>query len=98
MILKDFVKTYINHNSIIRLVYKDRGGHKTVANDWKEVDMAHAITKATSRYYKYLNHQVEYITNISTGNSTDGEAINIVIEEIPIDILRDNKINEIIIW
>jgi hypothetical protein len=57
--------------------------------------MAWSIVKVERRFRSYINHQVIYITDISVrGNYS--EAINIVIEEIPLDILRDNKLDEIL--
>lgn len=59
--------------------------------------MAHSITKSTNRYYKYLNHQVIYVTDIYSNIHTGyPEAINIAIEEIPIEKIRDNKLESII--
>ena len=85
MILKDFVKEYINHNSLVRLVYKIPGGNKTVLNTWDEVSMAWEISKGEGRYAPYINHQVIYITDISV-RANYSHAINIVIEEISVPI------------
>ena len=53
MILKDFI-SYIDHNSIIRLVYKTKPGHKTVsshgpvANEWNDVENPDVDSTSTS--------------------------------------------------
>jgi hypothetical protein len=40
MTLKEFIKEYIGHNSMVRLLYKEKsGGHRIVLNDWDEVSM-----------------------------------------------------------
>jgi len=98
MILKEFVDNFINHNSLVRLVYKIHGGNKVVLNTWDEVSMAWEISKGEGKYAPYINHQVIYITDcvIPTSFRSCSEAINIVIEEIPLDILRDKKIDEIL--
>jgi hypothetical protein len=94
MILKDFVREYINHNSLVRLVYKIPGGSKLVLDSWDDVDMSWQVVKGEGRFRSYINHQVIYITDISVrGNYS--EAINIVIEEIPLDILRELKLKEL---
>ena len=95
MILKDFIENYIEHNSVVRLVYKNKGGHRIVLNDWKDVDMDHQVKSGIGKYAIYVNHKVLGVTSISTGDSHP-EAINIVIEEIPVEILRENKLNSIL--
>jgi hypothetical protein len=103
MILKEFVDNFINHNSLVRLVYKIPGGNKVVLNTWDEVSMAWEISKGEGKYAPYINHQVIYITDISvSGKYSDisvsgkySEAINIVIEEIPLDVLRELKLKEL---
>lgn len=94
MILKDFIKTTIHHNSIIRLLYQTKQGHITVLKNWDEVDMAWAITRPNTKYHKYQNHEVIHITSINSQKHPD--AINIVIKEIPLETLRDNKLTTLI--
>jgi hypothetical protein len=94
MILKEFVDNFINHNSLVRLVYKIPGGNKVVLNTWDEVSMAWEISKGEGKYAPYINHQVIYITDISVSGKYSG-AINIVIEEIPLDVLRELKLKEL---
>ena len=95
MTLKEFIKEYIEHNSLVRVLYKHKGGHKLVLNDWDEVDMDHQIIKGGGKYAPYINHKVLGIASILTGGPYP-ESINIVIEEIPLDKLRDNKIKSLL--
>lgn len=95
MTLKEFIKEYIEHNSLVRVLYKHKGGHKLVLNDWDEVDMDHQIIKGQGKYAPYINHNVLGIASILTGGPYP-ESINIVIEEIPLSELRDNKIKSLL--
>jgi hypothetical protein len=46
MTLKEFIKEYIGHNSMVRLLYKEKsGGHRIVLNDWDEVSMEWEVFK-----------------------------------------------------
>lgn len=94
MILKEFIEKFIEPNSIIRLVYKTKGGHKLVLSDWCDTDMEWKIIKGQGKYISFINHNVTGITSIWT--SICPEAINIVIEEIPLDILRNTKLDSIL--
>jgi hypothetical protein len=95
MTLKDFIHEYVEHNSLVRVLYKNPGGHKTVLNDWDDVDMDWEIVKGEGKYAPYINHKVLCVTSISV-RGPYSEAINIVIEEIPLDKLREDKINTLI--
>lgn len=79
MRLKIFIKKFIEHNSLIRLVYKEKGGYKSVL-DWDEVSMEHEILKGKGKYKKYINNEVIGITSIMTIGHYP-EAINIAIKE-----------------
>ena len=94
MILKEFIDQFINHNSLVRLVYKTPGGSKLVLDSWDDVDMAWAVVKGEGKFRSYINHQVIHIKDISVSGHYPG-AVNIVIEEIPLDMLRDNKLKEL---
>ena len=95
MTLKEFAENYIEYNSLVRVLYREKGGHRIVLNDWDDVDMNHQIVKCKGKYSPYVNHKVIGVTSISVrGNYS--EAVNVVIEEIPLDELRDNKIQEIL--
>ena len=94
MTLKDFVKQYVEHDSLIRVVYKLPGGHKAVLNSWSEVSMDHELLKMKGKFAKFANHEVIGLASIlTTGSYSD--AINIVVKEIPEDVLRDNKLQEL---
>jgi hypothetical protein len=95
MILKEFVDQFINHNSLVRLVYKIPGGNKLVLDSWDDVDMAWSIVKGKGKFSLYINHEVIHITDISV-RGPYSEAVNIVIEEIPVDVLRDRKLDSIL--
>ena len=95
MILKDFITQYVEHNSLVRLVYKMGSGHKTVLNDWSEVSMDWEITKEKGKYAPYVNHEVICIASIFTPNSYP-DAINLVIKEIPRKVLREKKIDSLL--
>jgi hypothetical protein len=96
MTLKEFIKEYIGHNSMVRLLYKeDSGGHRIILNDWDEVSMDWEVLKGVGVYAPYINHKVKYITSILVGGPYP-EAINIVIEEIPLDQLREMKLDKLL--
>ena len=96
MKLKEFIKEYIRHGSMVRLLYREESGdHRIVLNDWNEVSMEWEVVKGEGVYAPYINHKVMYITSILVGGHYP-EAINIVIEEIPLDQLREMKLNEIL--
>lgn len=95
MILKEFIDEYIEHNSLVRVLYKHKGGHKLILNDWDEVDMDHMIIKGKGKYGPYINHKVLGVACISV-TGPYSSAINIVIEEIPLHILREQKLQTIL--
>jgi hypothetical protein len=83
MTLKDFINDYVEGNSLVRVLYKNTAGHKTVLQDWDDVDMDHQIIKGKGKYATYINHKVIGLTSILV-RGPFSEAINIVIEEIPV--------------
>jgi len=95
MTLKEFTENYIEHNSLVRVLYKEKGGHRIVLNDWNDVDMDHQIVKGKGLYAAYVNHKVLGVTSIVV-RGPYSEAINIVIEEIPLHILREQKLQTIL--
>jgi hypothetical protein len=94
MILKDFIKEYVEHNSLVRVLYKNPGGHKLVLDDWNDVSMDWTIVKGEGKYAPYVNHKVLGVASILVRGPYP-ESINIVIEEIPLDELRENKLNSL---
>ena len=95
MILKEFIENYIEHNSLVRVLYKNPGGHKLVLNDWDDVAMDWEIVKGEGKYAPYINHKVLCIASILVRGPYP-ESINIVIEEIPLDKLREDKLKTIL--
>ena len=94
MTLKEFVKDYVEGNSLVRVLYKNPGGHKLVLDDWNDVAMDWEIVRGQGKYAAYINHKVIGIASISV-RGPYSEAINIVIEEIPLDQLRENKLKSL---
>ena len=95
MTLKEFIEEYIEHNSLVRVLYKNPGGHKLILNDWDDVAMDWEIVKGQGKYGPYINHKVLGVTSILV-RGPYSESINIVIEEIPLDELRENKLKTIL--
>ena len=95
MTLKEFTENYIEHNSLVRVLYKEKSGHRIVLNDWNDVDMDHQIVKGKGKYAAYVNHKVLGVTSISV-RGPYSEAVNVVIEEIPLHILREQKLQTIL--
>jgi hypothetical protein len=95
MTLKEFINEYIQPNSLVRVLYKIPVGHKLILNDWDEVSMDWEIVKGEGKYAPYINHKVLGIASILTGGPYP-ESINIVIEEIPLDELRETKLDTIL--
>jgi hypothetical protein len=80
MILKEFIEEYIERNSMVRLLYKDKlGNHKIILNNWNEVSMEWEVVKGEGVYAPYNNHKVLCIASILVRGHYP-EAINIVIE------------------
>jgi hypothetical protein len=94
MTLKDFVQQYVEHNSLIRVVYKLPGGHKAVLNSWSEVSMDHELLKMKGKLARFVNHEVIGVASILTTGAYP-DAVNIVVKEIPEDVLRNNKLNDL---
>ena len=97
MKLKEFIETVIEHNSLVRLLYKEKSNHRIVNNDWDDVSMEHEILKGYGNDRHYINNEVLGICSIHTGGHYP-EAINIVIEELenqPFieETIRDNEFN-----
>jgi len=94
MKLHEFVEKFIEHNTLIRLVYKEKGGHRLVLNDWNDVSMEHELLKGEGKFKDYVNYDVLGVTDILV-NGPYSEAVNIVIKEIDLITLRKIKINQI---
>ncbi len=95
MTVIDFISQYVQHNSIVRLVYKNPGGHRTVLNyEWDVVSMEHEITKGRGKFAAFTKHKVIGVASILTHGSY-ADAINIVIEEKPKSEIRNDKLEEL---
>jgi hypothetical protein len=84
MKLGEFIKNF-SHNNVIRLVYKNKGGHEVVLSDWKDVSMDHEVNNQKGKFRHYVNNEVLGLTTISFGAGSrihHPEALNIVIERL----------------
>lgn len=97
MKLGEFI-TQFSHNNIIRLVYKDKGGHKLVLDDWNDVSMDHQVLNGKGKNRHYIDNEVLGLAGIcfpSAQGHHYPEAINIVIEELEnqpfIEEVEENK-------
>ena len=100
MKLGEFINNF-SHNNLIRLLYKEDGGHVCVIKktndpdskfmtDFDVVFMDWSVNKS-GPYSFYKDHKVLGLAAIDTGGQYP-EAINIVIEEITVDELRDIRL------
>ena len=81
MKLGKFIEEFIEPNSLIRLVYKEVGGHKIVLNDWNDVSMEWQILKGKGKNRHYIDNEVIGIASILVDGHYS-EAINICIEKL----------------
>ena len=80
MKLGEFIETFIEPNCIIRLLYKDNGGHKVVRDSFDDVCMEWEVLKQRGIFRHFINNEVIGITSIYSNEYR--EAINITIEEL----------------
>jgi hypothetical protein len=80
MELGEFIKNF-SHNNLVRLVYKQKDGHKLVADSWEDVCMDWKIVKGKGKFRHYINNEVLGLASIYTGGHYP-ETINIVIEKL----------------
>jgi len=79
MKLKDFIEEFIEPNTLIRLLYKERGGHLTVSEDgWDIVSMEWEVLRGEGAFKNYADNEVIGITDIITESCP--EAVNITIK------------------
>lgn len=55
MKLGEFIKNF-SHNNVIRLVYKNKGGHEVVLNDWNDVSMDWEVNKQKGKFRHFINN------------------------------------------
>ena len=80
--LGEFIKTYIEPNSIIRLVYKEVGdGYNCVSESFSDNSMEWEVLKGKGKYRHYINNKVLGIACIAISGHYP-ETINIVIEKL----------------
>lgn len=93
MKLGEFIDKF-SHNNLIRLHYKNKGGHICVLDDFDKVSMDWEVNKNKGPYSRYKDHEVLGLASILCGGPYP-EAINIIIEEIPTDEWREVRLNEL---
>lgn len=84
MKLGEFIKNF-SHNNVIRLVYKHKGGHEVVLNDWNDVSMDWEVNKQKGKFRHYINNEVLGLATICFGVGQGihhVDALNIVIERL----------------
>ena len=84
MKLGEFIKNF-SHNNLVRLLYKEKGGHRIVHESWNDVSMDHEIIRGMGKNRHYVNNEVLGLASIHFGGQKGlyySEAINIVIEEL----------------
>ena len=85
MKLGEFIQNF-SHNNIVRLMYKEKGGHRCVLEDWNDVSMDHEILKSRGKNRHYIDNEVLGLATIcfrpGDGIHHYPEALNIVIEEL----------------
>jgi len=96
MKLGEFIKNF-SHNNIVRLMYKDKGGHKCVLDDWNDVSMDHEILRGKGKNRHYINNEVLGLVGVyfNSGHTSYPEALNIVIEELENQPMIDEIVEEI---
>jgi hypothetical protein len=97
MKLKEFIENF-SHNNIIRLMYKEKGGHRCVLESWNDVSMDHEILKGKGKNRHYINNEVLGLAGIyfNAGHCHYPEAINIVIEELENQPMIDDVVEDYI--
>ena len=65
----------------MRLVYKEKGGHKIVLDSWDDVSMEWQILKGKGKNRHYIGNEVLGIASILVSGHYS-ESINIIIEEL----------------
>ena len=92
MKLGEFIEKF-SHNNIVRLVYKNKGGHEIVLETWNDVSMDWQINQAKGKNRHYIDNEVLGLACIGGMNQYQ-EAINIVIEKLEVQPFIDEVIEE----
>ena len=93
MKLGEFIKNF-SHNNMVRLLHKDKGGHKLVSDNWDDVSMDWEINKSKGKFRHYIDNEVLGIVGILGAGKNYTEAINIVIEELENQPLVKDSVDE----
>ena len=96
MKLGEFIKNF-SHNNVIRLLYKIKGGHELVLNDWNDVSMDHELNNGKGIFRHYIGNEVIGLATISFGAGQGihhSEALNIVIERLDDQPFIEEKISD----
>jgi len=84
MKLREFLEKF-SHNNVVRLVYKNKGGHILVLEGWNDVSLDLEILTGTGKNRHYIDNEVLGLAAIMFPSGSGchyPEAINIVIEEL----------------
>jgi len=81
MKLGTFIETFIEKNSLIRLLYKVKGGHEIILDSWDDVSMEHRVLDGKGKFRHYIDNEVIEICSILV-DGPYSEAINICIEKL----------------
>lgn len=82
MRLGEFIERF-SHNNLVRLLYKNEGGHEVVLDTWDAVTMDWMIVVQKGKFRHYINNQVLGLATIGfNGDCKYPEALNIVIERL----------------
>ena len=92
MKLGEFIEKF-SHNNIVRLVYKNKGGHEIVLETWNDVSMDWQINQAKGKNRHYIDNEVLGLACIG-GMNQYKEAINIVIEKLEVQPFIDEAVEE----
>lgn len=97
MKLKEFIENF-SHNNVIRLMHKEKGGHRCVLETWNDISMDHEILKGKGKNRHYINNEVLGLAGIyfNSGHSHYPEAINIVIEELENQPMIEEVVEELL--
>lgn len=96
MKLVEFIETFVEHNSLIQLLYKTKDGHECVLDTWNDVSMEHEILNGKGKNKDYINNQVVGVASILvTKPYLHNDAINIVIKKIEKQEYRKMKLEEL---
>ena len=91
MKLGEFIKNF-SHNNVIRLLYKHKGGHEVVLDNWNDVSMDWEVNQQKGKFRHFINNEVLGLATISfmAGQGIHhSEALNIVIERLDDQPLLD---------